>query len=63
MTTNNNPHALTEAARKALEQYNTACRDLASAAATLKEAQERYAEAFDRYNVAYGAAKAMQVAS
>ena len=47
----------TPAQQKAREAYDTACRDLARASAQLKEAQERYNESFDRYNIAYGAAK------
>jgi hypothetical protein len=56
------PITRTEAQRKALEEYNTACRDLASAAAQLKEAQETYSAAMERYQRAYGAARQAGVA-
>lgn len=43
--------------QKVREEYDAACRELAEASAKLKDAQEKYDTAFDRYNIAYGAAK------
>jgi hypothetical protein len=51
----------TELQKRALEEYNTACRDLASAAAQLKAAQEVYSASMERYQYAHGAARAVGV--
>lgn len=53
---------LTPPARKALEEYNEACRELAAASHALHEAQDAYNRALAQYHEKYGAARAMQVA-
>lgn len=55
------PPTLTPAARRALDDYNTACRELAAAAHALKVAQDEYNRTFDAYQRAHGAACALGV--
>lgn len=51
----------TEAQKRALEDFNRACRRLAEASAALRNAQTAYETAHEMYMLAHGSAQALGV--